>query len=781
MLSHFGKEHYCPLSLVRVFGRSEVEELEDSEDSPSDSDHGNDDAETNVSNNSDSQSKDTDVGKGDEMKQNFLKSATDMVIGLVNKATKSFTGVDEKRNDTNLDKNDTNGENAQNISQNENSSAEISDTKIVVDSEAKPNASENLTEVTETTIDEAELQGGESPNVTAEQTKNSTSDLVVLIEGDDAEEETDLKLTPQKCIFGGELLGDRCANPAIRFWIVYFFVLRMCPLNREPKASDVQQIRTGALNITKGNSTNIIQNETVVLLPPDDENVDSTATEMHVKHVVDKTKFEATFHEESMPPGLSSTSHTPVSSTSSTENIVEGTRAETATRPNVGNLSGTTKSETTVTQEVQMTTNLAEQDTKRVESSCDKVTPDHPDLSLLLSAEKSLKQQANAATAAADNVNDNSDMKTEATKLEEKISTPSETTVDDKKSTSSAHVDVLVINYDEKLGEGKAEVTEKTEVPGNSEIPRKAEKAGSIDNDTVEKNPEKSLTSNSTIIVAPSFSQPSSASHSSQKTSDSLPAVGISSNVSSNSSFSNVEQSVSRASVSESVISNDSFMIKATKVPESTSSLSGTTIGIIEVKESFHAVKEKPESDKHESKQETSKNRQENVEGTVKIGSGSSGNNKESAILKLKSRVKELETNLSLSTLYLEEMSKRYRTALEDQQKQFKSKINTLNLTVMENKELISKQKESIDELTKQVLLLSFHLRNLTDVTKEQYFKVRVVVCSVLLNLLINSVPCVMCSLLWQFIDQNDSIDRFVNFCKRFVNRLLSHLGSSHF
>ena len=748
MLSHFGKEHYCPLSLVRVFGRSEVEELEDSEDSHSDSDHGNDDAETNVNNNSDSQSKDADAAKEGEKKQNFLKSATDMVIGLVNKATKSFTGVDEKRNETTLDKNDTQGENAQNISQSENSSSEISDTKIVVDSEAKLNASENLTEVAEMLTDKAKVQDGESLNVTAEQTKNSTSDLVVLIEGDDADEETDLKLTPQKCIFGGELLGDRCANPAIRFWIVYLFVLRMCPLSRDQETNGIKRIRIGALNIPKGNSTDISQNETVVLLPPDDENVDSTATETHVKHVVDKTQFEETSHEESVAHEVSSTPHTPVSSTSSTENSVEETRAETATRPNAGNLSGTTKSETTVTQLVKMTTNLAEQVTKQAESSCDKVTLDHSDLSLLLNAEKSVKQQANAATEAADNINENADMKIEATKLEEKNATPSETNEDGKKSTSSAHVDVLVINYDEKLGEGKAEVTEKTEVPGNSEIPGKTEKAGSIDNDTVEKNPEEKLTSNSTIIIAPSFSQPSSASHSSQKTSDGLPAVGISSNVSSNSSFSSVEQSVSRASVSESVISNDSFMIKATKVPESTASLSSTTSGFIEVKESFHAVKEKPESDKQESKQEAGKNRQENVDGTVKIGSGSSGNNKESAILKLKSRVKELETNLSLSTLYLEEMSKRYRTALEDQQKQFKSKINTLNLTVMENKELIVKQKESIDELTKQVLFLSFQLKNLTDVTKEQYFKVRVVVCSVLLNLPINSVSCVMCSFL---------------------------------
>jgi len=38
---------------------------------------------------------------GDLEKQNFLKSAKDMVMGLVNKATQSFTGSNDKVNDTN--------------------------------------------------------------------------------------------------------------------------------------------------------------------------------------------------------------------------------------------------------------------------------------------------------------------------------------------------------------------------------------------------------------------------------------------------------------------------------------------------------------------------------------------------------------------------------------------------------------------------------------------------------------------------------------------------------
>ncbi len=108
----------------------------------------------------------------------------------------------------------------------------------------------------------------------------------------------------------------------------------------------------------------------------------------------------------------------------------------------------------------------------------------------------------------------------------------------------------------------------------------------------------------------------------------------------------------------------------------------------------------------------------------VKIGSGSSGNNKESAILKLKSRVKALEANLSLSTLYLEEMSKRYRVAMEEQKKYFKAKINLLNSTLTEDRIVIQKQQKTIEELTKQVLKLAKQFENFTHFSEEQHKKV---------------------------------------------------------
>ena len=93
MLSHFGSEHYCPLSLLRVYGSSMMEELEDHEI------EGQDDNE-----NSDS---DSDVpvlppepgAKVDDepKKPNLLERAADTVISLVKKITGN--GQDQNKSD----------------------------------------------------------------------------------------------------------------------------------------------------------------------------------------------------------------------------------------------------------------------------------------------------------------------------------------------------------------------------------------------------------------------------------------------------------------------------------------------------------------------------------------------------------------------------------------------------------------------------------------------------------------------------------------------------------
>ena len=96
MLSHFGSEHYCPLSLLRVYGSSMMEELEDHEI------EGQDDNE-----NSDS---DSDVPvlppepgakvDNEPKKPNLLERAADTVISLVKKITGN--GQDKEKSDDDL-------------------------------------------------------------------------------------------------------------------------------------------------------------------------------------------------------------------------------------------------------------------------------------------------------------------------------------------------------------------------------------------------------------------------------------------------------------------------------------------------------------------------------------------------------------------------------------------------------------------------------------------------------------------------------------------------------
>ena len=84
MLSHFGSEHYCPLSLLRVHGSSLMEELEDHE---TDGQEDND----NVDTDSDVQVLPPEPGaniEDDAKKPNLLERAADTVISLV----KKFTG-----------------------------------------------------------------------------------------------------------------------------------------------------------------------------------------------------------------------------------------------------------------------------------------------------------------------------------------------------------------------------------------------------------------------------------------------------------------------------------------------------------------------------------------------------------------------------------------------------------------------------------------------------------------------------------------------------------------
>ena len=96
MLSHFGSEHYCPLSLFRVFGISMMEELEDHEAGGQDDadavDHDDDTAQVLPP--------DPSVKEQDKKTQsNILATVGDTLFNMVKVAAKKLTGViDSEKN-----------------------------------------------------------------------------------------------------------------------------------------------------------------------------------------------------------------------------------------------------------------------------------------------------------------------------------------------------------------------------------------------------------------------------------------------------------------------------------------------------------------------------------------------------------------------------------------------------------------------------------------------------------------------------------------------------------
>ena len=84
VVKYIGKEHYCPLSLLRVYGMTEVEEYEDNHEFENEND---DAAET--------------AKKSDEQdKSGYFESAKQAVVGLVNNVAETFSGSKRDNNGT---------------------------------------------------------------------------------------------------------------------------------------------------------------------------------------------------------------------------------------------------------------------------------------------------------------------------------------------------------------------------------------------------------------------------------------------------------------------------------------------------------------------------------------------------------------------------------------------------------------------------------------------------------------------------------------------------------
>ncbi|XP_057317690.1 SUN domain-containing ossification factor-like [Hydractinia symbiolongicarpus] len=106
----------------------------------------------------------------------------------------------------------------------------------------------------------------------------------------------------------------------------------------------------------------------------------------------------------------------------------------------------------------------------------------------------------------------------------------------------------------------------------------------------------------------------------------------------------------------------------------------------------------------------------------VKNPTGLSGS-KESIIVKLNAKVKALQANLTMSMMYLEEMSERYRAAVEEVDKRHEKKSFALNVSLKSHQDMIELQAALISNLTKKVGELTQQILDLTNVTQHQHTK----------------------------------------------------------
>lgn len=217
MLSHFGSEHYCPLSLLRVYGSSMMEELEDHEiEGQDDNDNSDGDSDVPVL------PPEPGAKVEDEPKRpNLLERAADTVISLVKKITgnghdKEKSGDDIEKGGNTLEK----GGIALNIpdfssgkASSESESQAESKHKIVTlvgHEELEENPMDNkANNANNTSVEQdksnANSQEGKSMSVNTSSENNS---LCKEVENDKQSKTTSIALTP--CQAFAQAIGQYC-------------------------------------------------------------------------------------------------------------------------------------------------------------------------------------------------------------------------------------------------------------------------------------------------------------------------------------------------------------------------------------------------------------------------------------------------------------------------------------------------------------------------------------------------------------------------------------------
>ena len=204
MLSHFGSEHYCPLSLLRVYGSSMMEELEDHEiEGNEDNDNPEGDNEVPVL----PLQPRADV---DDKEPNLLERAADTVISLV----KKFTGNgSDKENGTEVQEGADNKSDVRESSSTEisgqNGSQDLSKGKLVtLVGHEDPN--ENTQEVAGEKQDHCNKRNESQDKSAAVNVSDDHRSLYKVVDGQGESKKPCLALTSREmfsCLIGRYCLG----------------------------------------------------------------------------------------------------------------------------------------------------------------------------------------------------------------------------------------------------------------------------------------------------------------------------------------------------------------------------------------------------------------------------------------------------------------------------------------------------------------------------------------------------------------------------------------------
>ncbi|KAM9325620.1 SUN domain-containing ossification factor [Gastrophryne carolinensis] len=185
LISHFGSEHFCPLSLIRVFGTSMVEEYEEIVDSQYHSER------TEIYDEDEDYPLDYNT-RDDKSSKNLIGSATNAIISMVNNLAANMLGA-------NTEEQITEGK-VLNGSQTDNVTAETVEASTVKTTEETPTPSATLdTEVVAPPTVSVPIPEPETPKespivqlVQEEEEEHSSQSTVTLLDRDDQDEEENI-------------------------------------------------------------------------------------------------------------------------------------------------------------------------------------------------------------------------------------------------------------------------------------------------------------------------------------------------------------------------------------------------------------------------------------------------------------------------------------------------------------------------------------------------------------------------------------------------------------